>query len=186
MQDKSDFLKELYFHELDRKKSLEAAFALPTGIVAGLFGMVGYYFTKFNFGLSGLWQEWLESAFLFTAVVSVVLLLGAAYWLARAVIGSEYEHLPGAETMLQYWEELEKWHADNSPRHKTNLAREDFDGFLVNALAGCCQKNWKSNLYRSGELYRAKRSVVWALFAIAILSILYYMNFWLAPDTLRP
>ncbi len=88
--------------------------------------------------------------------------------------------------MLQYWEELEQWHEEYSSRQKANLAREDFDDFLVKALAGCCQKNWKSNLYRSGELYRAKRSVVWALFAIAILSILYYMNFWLAPETLRP
>ncbi|NJM30728.1 MAG: hypothetical protein HC855_12080 [Rhizobiales bacterium] len=94
MSAKTELLKELYFHELDRKKSLESMFALPIGIVAGLFGLIGYYFTKFNFNLQGFFQYNFELLFLFAAVVSVLALLLSAYWCARAVIGSEYEHLP--------------------------------------------------------------------------------------------
>ncbi len=185
MSEKSELLKEFYFHELDRKKSLEGMFALPTGIIAGLFGLVGYYFTKFDFGLKGRWQKFLEFVFLGAAVMAAILLLLAAYWCGRAVIGSEYEHLPGAETILEYWNSLEDWHEKYSPKGSSKLAQEDFDDFLTTALARCCQKNWRSNHYRSGELYRTKRFIVWALFAIAILSISYYINFWITAEITR-
>jgi VIT1/CCC1 family predicted Fe2+/Mn2+ transporter len=52
--DKVDFLEKLYFHELDRKQSLESMFALPAGIIAGLFGVVGYFFTHYNFASANL------------------------------------------------------------------------------------------------------------------------------------
>lgn len=88
MSEKSDFLKELYFHELDRKKALESMVTLPTGIIAGLLGLVGYYFTKFNFNLPGKWAAFLELGFVASAfsrrsltTISRLLVCPNSYWL---------------------------------------------------------------------------------------------------------
>ncbi len=185
MSEKSDFLKELYFHELDRKKSLESMVTLPCGIIAGLLGLVGYYFTKFNFNLPGKWETVLELAFLASASLAIVFLLLAVYWCARTVIGSKYEHLPGANTILTYWNDLESWHRKYLPKNSEEANRVDFDDFLTRSLAQCCQRNWSANHYRSEELFRTKRSIVWALIVVVILSICYYINFWTAPVNIR-
>ena len=179
MSKKTEFLEKIYFHELDRKQGLENMFALPSGVIAGLFGLIGYYFTKFNFGQIGPWVSVIKIGFLAAAVAAVALLLLASFWCALAVNGSEYEHLPGAKTLDDYWHELENWHKINRSRFPKNKSDADFESFLEDAYARCSQKNWKTNLYRSEELFRAKRAITYAIFVVVILSICYYINFWL-------
>ena len=180
MSKKREFLEKIYYHELDRKQALENMFALPTGIIAALFGLVSYYLTKFNFTNSSAIGSFVAILFFVTGCIALLLLILATFWCARAVIGSEYEHLPGANTMIDYWHELDQWHVSNLSQKPKIAAEADFEIFLENALSRCCQKNWKTNLYRSEELYRSKRAIVGVLILVAVLSLCYYINFWLS------
>ena len=113
MSKKREFLEKIYYYELDRKQALENMFALPTGIIAALFGLVSYYFTKFNFANSTTIGNFVTEIFILSACTALMLLVLATFWCARAVIGSEYEHLPGANTMIEYWNDLDQWHESN-------------------------------------------------------------------------
>jgi hypothetical protein len=89
--DKVEFLDKLYFHELDRKQALESMFAFPAGIIAGLFGVVGCFFTHFNFIVTD--QQFgflLRLIFLVASGLAVFALVVSTVRCARAVIGSEY------------------------------------------------------------------------------------------------
>lgn len=172
----------MYFHELDRKQSIESNFSLPTGIIAGLFGLVGYFFTHFRFGGPDYSLSYaVELIFLLASAAAFILLILAAWWCAQAVIGSAYEYLPGAETMSKYLSELKDWHQLNSSLDADKLAASDFEEFLLSSFAKCGQINWKTNLIRSQELFRSKRATVWALFSLAIAAGSYYVDFWYDP-----
>lgn len=182
MFDKTHFFEKLYFHELDRKQSIESNFSLPTGIIAGLLGLIGYFFTHFRFGGREYPYSFVvELVFLIAAAISFVVLVTAAWWCARAVMGSAYEHLPGAETMLKYLIDLQNWHLTSKSRNPQQSAASDFEEFLISSFARCSQINWKTNLVRSEELFRTKRATVWALFSLAVTAGSYYIDFWYDP-----
>ena len=185
MSKKTEFLEKIYFHELERKQGLENMFAFPAGIIAGLFGLLGYYFSKFNFNEAGQFNLVIRLGFLGSAAIVLVLLLLAGFWCARAVLGSKYQHLPGAATMMKYHKELENWHIENKTKSPHKNTEEEFDKFLDDSFAHCCQINWKTNLYRSEELFRAKRAIVFALFVVVILSICYYTNIYLSSQPIK-
>ena len=187
MFDKSHFFEKLYFHELDRKHSIESSLSLVTGIIAGLFGLVGYLFTHFRFGSSEYSFNFVvELIFLFSSAASFLLLVAAAWWCSRAVVGSAYEHLPGAETMTGYLAELLQWHHTIDSEKPLELATSDFEEFLITSYAKCSQINWKTNLLRAEELFRTKRATVWALFSLAAAALSYYINFWNTPPSIVP
>jgi hypothetical protein len=187
MFDRAQFFEKLYFHELDRKQSLESNFSLPTGIIAGLFGLVGYYFTHFRFGAPEYTLKFaVEVVFLLAAAISFLLLFAAAWWCAKGVIGSEYEHLPGAETMSKYLTELHNWHRADKSRNPQQSAATDFEEFPLSSFAKCSQINWKTNFIRPEELFRAKRSTAWALFSLAVTAGSYYVDFWYDPPAIVP
>ena len=124
---------------------------------------------------------WVERLFLFSSLLVFIALVFSTFWCARAAIGSAYEHLPGAKTITDYWSELENWHRSYSKTKPIEKAEADFKDFLLRSMANCAQRNWKTNHYRSQELYRTKLSLIFALFFVAILALAYYINFWMFP-----
>lgn len=184
MLDKGRFFEKLYFHELDRKQAIESNFSLPTGVIAGLFGLVGFFFTHFRFG-GGEYAvgSVIELIFVMSAAVSFLLLILASWWCAKAIMGLPYEHLPGAETMSGYWSELLEWHREIGTDDPKQAANADFEIFLQSSIAKCSQINWKANLIRSEELFNTKRATVWALFSLAITAGSYYVHYLISPPT---
>jgi hypothetical protein len=185
MDDEFSFFEKLYFHELERKQQLESNTSLPAGVIAGNFGLLGYFFTHFRFGGKEYsLSNYVESAFLIGSFVTFVLLCFATYWCIRAVTGSAYDYLPGAKTMYDYFEDLDMWYTKNKTREANKTARKEFRTFLLGALTKCSQKNWLTNLVRSEELFSTKRFTVFALTTLAISAVCYYIDFWFDFSTL--
>ena len=177
-------LERLYFHELGRKEELEKATTLPAAIIVANFGVLGYFFTHFKFGGAQYWSFGvIQIIFAISLVVSTGLLCIAVFWCFRAVTGSTYEYLPGAETLRTYRRELEDWYRQSRTKRQVQTAKLEFEEYLASAIARCCQKNWLTNLVRSEELFRTKWYTVLSLWAQAIAALCYYIDFWFDPTT---
>ena len=177
-------LEKMYFHELDRKEQLEKSTTLPTGVIVACIGLIGYFFTHYRFGGSTYFLSTIvEFTFSASSALSAILIFTAIYWCIRAVTGSTYEYLPGAETIRGYRRDLLDWHRQNRTRGSSRIAEEEFQEFLADALARCSQKNWQTNLIRSEELFRTKRFTVLSLVVLAFSAFSYYIDFWFDPLT---
>lgn len=183
--DRYDFFERLYFHELERKQQLEANISLPTGAIVAAFGVLGYYFTHFKFGgQSYLLSRYLEWIFSLSSLTSALLLFLATFWCFRAAVGSAYEYLPDADELFKYMSHLEEWHKVTKSSDPASTAGADFAAYLVAAMAKCSRINWQENRIRSEELHRTKRFTVLGLFALAVVSASYYIDFWFDPPTI--
>lgn len=178
-----ELIERLYFFELDRKQQLESNISLPTGTIAAAFGVLGFYFTHFQFGGEPYrFVKLVEAVFFCSSTVSFLLLSLSTYWCFQAAVGSTYDYLPGSETLRKYFEDLKSWHIKNSTvKTALSKAKLEFETFLMEAMAKCSQKNWSTNLVRSEELHRTKRFTVLGLVALAICAFAYYIDFWFDP-----
>ena len=182
-----ELFEKLYFHELERKQQLENNIALPTGTIVAAYGVLGYYFTHFHFaGKTYFLDSFVGTAFGVSAVSTFAMLALATFWCLRSALGSAYEYLPGAQTLRSYYVELKDWHLTQNPKLVALKSENDFQDYLLEAMARCSQRNWQTNLVRSEELHRTKRFALFALTSLAVVAVAYYIDFWYNPSQIRP
>lgn len=99
--DTGDLYKELYFHEMERRDRLNSGLSFPVGLVALLTGAALVMFRAAESSLS----DWDKVLIILLAVVALTLAL-ASFFLIRMYWGHEYSHMPFAEDLFNYTEDL--------------------------------------------------------------------------------
>ena len=139
------FYETAYFNELARRQQIENGLTLPIGAIAAAFGVLGYYFTHFQFAakLPSL-APLVELTIAIASVLAFALLCISVIWCVRLAISTTYEYLPGTETLRNYHEQLRAWYLAQGKKlvHK---ADQEFHDYLIEAMSTCSQKNWQKN-----------------------------------------
>jgi hypothetical protein len=164
---KLDFIKELYFHELDTKDQHDGRPAFQVAILSVLAGLLFFGY------------QHLHPAGCVPTTVSVALFLTAALCYTEGLrqvllgtlnLGHFYERLPAADVMYDYYRKLQIYYA-KSPDVSGN-ADDEFSEFLARHMVLATAHNMQNNLRRAARHYSAMRAfALTVLFAIAALAI---------------
>lgn len=176
------FFETAYFNEIDRKQQIENNLTMPIGAIAAAFGVLGYYFTHFQFDATKpIFATALLTIFVLGSLGAFGLLCFSVYWCLRLAVSTTYEYLPGSETLQKYYDNLKNWHVIKNKRLGVKNADQEFQDYLISAMTFCGQHNWQRNNVRSEMLSKAKTFASYALVALALVAISYYVSFWYNP-----
>jgi hypothetical protein len=157
-----EFLKTLYFRELDRRVQLDSA---PTPRVA-ILGIVGGVFTYHTDRLT-LTDEWATLLFLSSAASAVIFSTLSVVWIIRSYVGYTWAYLPFADQLANHYETLVEYH--EAYASETAEPERLFENHLRQRLVEATTQNASNNNQRSELIYRASLflsvAVVFALLA---------------------
>jgi hypothetical protein len=157
-----EFLKTLYFRELDRRAQLDAA---PTPRVA-ILGIVGGVFTYYTDRLD-LTSILFTGFFLACAAGAIVFSTLSIFWIIRSYVGYTWAYLPFPDQLVNHYEALVEYHEE----YATETADPErlFTNHLRQRLVEATTQNASNNNQRSELIYRASLflsvAVVFALVA---------------------
>lgn len=158
---KLDFIKDLYFKELEAKNQLDSRPTLLVGVLTVLGGLLFFDYTHMP---RAKIPALAFLAFFLPAVVSYAMAVFLVIW---AAAGHLYEKLPAPDVLYDYFVKLEKFHGASS-ESATNTQR-DWDDFLARHMILAASRNTQSNLSRSSRYFNATRALS-ATVALAFIS----------------
>ena len=160
---KSDFVKELYYRELDAKRDLDARPTLHVAVLSVLGSLLAYSFIHFT-GQNGLQESWFN-LFLSTAAVSYGV---AVANVILATQGHPYARLPLVESLQSHSANLAAFFRQTPGAEGSALT--DFEDFIRRRMIEATSKNEYANLSRAARHYSAMRAMslclVFALMAV--------------------
>lgn len=163
----SNFYKEFYFREIDRKHVLNSAINLPIVVISAI---ISIYFYLFNQNLD-LWVNVIGSI---SACVVLFILLISLFFLFRSFSnltkGHKYREIADMQTVLGYEKELTENQAD---KVKINL---DFENYLKDEFAACSAHHFHINKQRTEDIATAKRLLFLAFIFTVIFSTSYLLS----------
>jgi len=155
--------EKMYYHEIDRKNTLESNISVPIGILTFEFGLIAVLFgetLKFKGCLALTLLD-------IVIILSIGLFVVAVSFLFRFFIKYEYAYLENPSEIKTYSdgyaEYLRKVHAKN-PDEKLLLEVQDM---MLNDYQKACDANVKNNDNKAKFLWRVK------LFMIASIVLLF-------------
>lgn len=157
-----EFLKTLYFRELDRRAQLDGA---PTPRVA-ILGVVGGVFTYYSERLE-LSHPFFTWFFLGCAAGAIVFSALSIIWIIRSYVGYTWAYLPYVDQLASHYQTLVAYHEE----YATETAEPDrlFANHLRQRLVEATTQNTSNNNQRSELVYGASLflsvAVVFALLA---------------------
>lgn len=162
----SDFLKEQYQKELDRRIDFTSRITLLSGVLTLLGG--GLLAMARELALPSGFHEWLESG---AVVTSLLFIVFSAWWIWNAYTNIEYYALPAPADLLAYRNGLEDYYGQvGCPEGE--IPRSVADAELLTgidrAYAQLTADNFRVNERRSRSLKRANK---YFLLAISIASL---------------
>lgn len=162
----SDFLKEQYQKELDRRSDFTSRITLLSGVLTLLGG--GSLAMARELAKPSAIYEWLESGAVFASLLFIVF---SAWWIWHAYTNIEYYALPSPADLLAYRDGLEDYYCQvgcqegATPR---NVADAELLAGINHAYAQLTADNFLVNERRSRSLKRANK---YFLLAISIASL---------------
>lgn len=162
----SDFLKEQYQKELDRRSDFTSRITLLSGVLTLLGG--GSLAMARELAKPSQIYEWLESGAVFASLLFIVF---SAWWIWHAFTNLEYYALPSPADLLAYRDSLEDYYCQvgcqegATPR---NVADAELLAGINHAYAQLTADNFRVNERRSRSLKRANK---YLLLAISIASL---------------
>lgn len=162
----SDFLKEQYQKELDRRSDFTSRITLLSGVLTLLGG--GSLAMARELVKPVRFYEWLESG---AVLISMLFIIFSAWWIWHAYTNIEYYALPSPADLLAYRDSLEDYYCQagcqegKTPR---SVADAELLSGINNAYAQLTRDNFRVNERRSRSLKRANK---YFLLAISIASL---------------
>jgi len=156
-----DFLKELYFHEWERKQQLATAASLPVVILTALGSGSVFLLRSFSYRAD-------PATLLFVAFIAASLTFQglAVYRVIRGIRGYWYERLPDTVALRKHYKLLGEFHGTAGPPSGT--AENTFDDQLAERLAGATDANRENNRRTAEFLERATSAIVGAVIFAAL------------------
>jgi hypothetical protein len=143
-----EFLKTLYFRELERRAQLDSAPTFRVAVLALIGTVMSYYLQRFT--LANTLGSWLfilcAGGVIFFSTLSIV-------WIVRIYVGFDWEYLPTAKELRNYERALFEYHAQYGIDGQTPSAL--FNSHLEKLLVSAATRNTSNNNTRSEWLYRA-------------------------------
>jgi hypothetical protein len=166
-----DYSKEQYFHEADRKDSLNTSINFPVGLATLVAGGIALFSKTIRFPLSfaGLVQ------FNFVAMSSVLLVI-ACYLLARSYWNYGYGHMPTAAQLVAYMGSLKEYYLSTGLDSVESLRRaeEDTQNYISEQFAKNADINAACNDRKSSFLFKASGFLIASIVPLALASPLHF------------
>jgi len=147
---KPDFIKELYFRELEEKHQQDSRTTLQVFLLSLLGGVLVFCVRHFRTQHPVL--LWLFVACFGVASVFYAL---ALIQVLRANFGHVYERLPDASALYRYFQELKVFYTKHPG--VAGSAEADFDTDLQQRMVSATSRNSYANLLRAARHYSAVR-----------------------------
>lgn len=167
-----DFCKDHYFHEIERRRSLQNGLSLPIGIVTILSGILITVTRAFNTPYSDL-----EFVFLFFVISAVISLTTSIVFILKSHIGFTYGYIASPLKLQNYRNELFQYYSSNDEKNANRLANENVEKYIFREYAKLADYNAKKNDMKSYNLHCANISIIFALIFCILSSIPYVYSY---------
>lgn len=158
------FFKELYFHELQRRDTLNASIAFPAGLIAALFGGFLAMLGRLSPPFDGI--EWTVLFFLGLGVASLCLSL---YFLVSTQFEGKHKVVPFANALHDYRTSLAVALAQQHPdANSAQLAQDKFDADMEGIFAETCEHNAKLNDMKGKRIFKSRQFIIAAIGAAIV------------------
>lgn len=164
----SDFLKNRYDFELQRKEQLTTALGLPVGVLGGLGSLLAIMVRSFVFEANV--SSWLFGLAITAAVVSF---FACMIQLARAYHRQRYKYLP---LLKELHEKLDEWRDFYLEAGYAGAEQDFFNHDLRTHIIEAADRNTENNDARSSLLFWARVWLFWLLGFTTAAGIAYVAN----------
>jgi hypothetical protein len=158
---KVEFVKELYFRELDGKAQQDARI----GIFVAIFSAIGGILVFLVRNITWPAITTLPILSLLFCALSIILYAFGIFNVLRAMVGFRWARLPHPDILLQHYKKLINYYAENPT--VAGSAGDDFEGYILRQLTLAATHNGENNIVRSARFYRASRYLVWVVIVAA-------------------
>lgn len=162
----AEFFKAMHEHELDRMDKLDAALALPAGVITVLFGVASYYSDNLPSADGGF----LCTVFYVAFGVFLVLLIMATLFLIASVFRGRVVIPAQPREILEWTINLRAFFADAQPAENLDrLVDEQVrEKLMVEEYVKYATKNQKANLRQYSRLYWARLCMCGSIVALLL------------------
>lgn len=162
MQDNSEFYKEVYYKELERRNSLNTEIALQGTTVVGIIS--GMFFLLTNIKSDSAWVHWI-----FTILVSLETLIAFAviFYLTRSYYdfieqGRKYTYLPKMRTIEGY---------------QKRVSKKEFENFMIDSFIEACDNHIEHNDHKSELLTKSSRWMTYLIIVGSAIAFFFVCNY---------
>ena len=168
--DRLNFYKDFYESEMQKKNELDRSTNIPILAITLLFGLISFLIKAIDFNKI----ELLDYLILFTSTVIFILMSIAIFRIIisynNGLKGYEYEVLGSNTDYEKYRKELFEYF------EKADDAEKDFKEAIINKLIKSSDNNTKLNIFRTYQLFLAKKFVIISILIYSINFILYLIK----------
>ncbi|SFK22001.1 hypothetical protein SAMN04488518_103100 [Pseudovibrio ascidiaceicola] len=156
-----EIYKELYFHEIQMRESINSRIQIPAAIIVSNIGVLSYMLSNVTPTSADFYTAWI-----LLMILNAILLSFSITYLIFAWHGSEYRFLPSSGATREYAKTLEKHYADYEDAE--NLTSNAIYNYLIDKYITCTDTNSKSNDNRSYNIHFSNRFLSLSLFLTLI------------------
>jgi len=168
--DTASLYKDLYFHEMDRRDRLNSGLSFPVGLVTLLAG-AALVMLK-----SAKWHSTDLDKILVILLAVAGLSLGlASIYLIRVYWGHEYSHMPYAERLYNYCQELHDHYVKGgvTSANAQKIAKAKMLAYVEREFSRNAEFNAQVNDKKSRFLFNANASLIGAIVFLALSAPIY-------------
>lgn len=157
------FYKEIYFHELNRKDTINARLNFPVALLTLVVG--GDWYLLNNFVPTS--NIYLDLPFYGLTFLAFICLVRSAVYLVRCIFGYKYSYIADTQKIDNYKSELVKYNEEIASDSKINIQGEVIN-LLTEQFCRCSSINSKNNFLKS-TLFQ--NTLMWLVIATSLLAL---------------
>jgi hypothetical protein len=168
-----EFLKELYFHEWDRRAHLSEETNLPTTVATAVLGATFFLLLTFPYRL-----DVVTALFGALVIAAVCFEMATIYHLYHAIHGYVYERLASTHELVTAKEAILTWHRERGRGGEdcVRQAQADFDSDIFVRFVRATDINRKNNKEKGDFLHRAREAMIRALVFVGLAFVPYLLQ----------
>lgn len=155
--------KEIYAHELSRKKDLNSAISTPLTIIVLLFGATFYLYNNLQIIITIPILNFFHGILILTLITLVCSIFSLTICFNKILKGFRYPNFPYAHEISEYEE-------------KCKSHEGEFNKYLTNKYIFYADAYQKINDKRASALYYARVFIVISLFLVIVAGCLFLLS----------
>ena len=168
-----ELYQQHYFHEAERRDQINNSIAIPLGIVSVVSGAFVVVAKEIDspFDCS-------EKLQLFFLVVTGIAIVGAVFFLVKAYWGYGYGHVPRANELKKYRDDLKNYYVSigKSEDDARVLSEEEALDYIDSEYASNAEKNAENNDKKSANLFKANGFTIASIVFLVLSAVPYIIN----------
>lgn len=173
----TDFLKEMYYFEIDRKDKLNSKLTIPLSVTVLLFGIISY-FLKNIFYIS---TDYTSVIFLFLFFIILVYAIRTVYFLIKSFFRYTYNYLPTASVIDNDIKNVIKYYKSDYFETYDNdkiivMINTRVEEIIIENYIECIDQNILSNDLKNEYISKSVNSIIIMMIVIFITSVPYFVK----------